>query len=127
MVPSFEDLLFLSFAIDFIHTRMWWPMDSLQTDLWFIIFNKKDAKWHYRQVFPLMNKGNISFWKKVNLGPRLMPAQVQMPNAHPDIAILKDRIFPWKNLSNKQEFRGRRHRTCWRKSHRSHNQNVVIK
>ena len=26
-----------------------------------------------------------------------------------------------------QEFRGRRHRTCWRKSHRSHNQNVVIK
>ena len=27
----------------------------------------------------------------------------------------------------KQEFRGRRHRTCWGKSHRSHNQNVVIK
>ena len=27
----------------------------------------------------------------------------------------------------KQEFRGRRHRTCWRKSHRSLNQNVVIK
>ena len=27
----------------------------------------------------------------------------------------------------RQEFRGRRHRTCWRKSHRSHNQNVVIK
>ena len=26
-----------------------------------------------------------------------------------------------------QEFRGRRHRTCWGKSHRSHNQNVVIK
>ena len=26
-----------------------------------------------------------------------------------------------------QEFRGRRHRTCWRKSHSSHNQNVVIK
>ena len=28
---------------------------------------------------------------------------------------------------NLQEFRGRRHRTCCRKSHRSHNQNVVIK
>ena len=27
----------------------------------------------------------------------------------------------------KQEFRGRRHRTCWGKSQRSHNQNVVIK
>ena len=26
-----------------------------------------------------------------------------------------------------QEFRGRRHRTCWHKSHRSLNQNVVIK
>ena len=26
-----------------------------------------------------------------------------------------------------QEFRGRRHRICWGKSHRSHNQNVVIK
>ena len=26
-----------------------------------------------------------------------------------------------------QEFRGRRHRTCWGKSHRSHNQNVIIK
>ena len=25
-----------------------------------------------------------------------------------------------------QEFRGRRHRICWGKSHRSHNQNVVI-
>ena len=27
----------------------------------------------------------------------------------------------------KQEFRGRHHRTCWGKSHRSHNQNVIIK
>ena len=27
----------------------------------------------------------------------------------------------------KQEFCGRRHRTCWGKRHRSHNQNVVIK
>ena len=26
----------------------------------------------------------------------------------------------------KQEFRGRRRRTCWGKSHRSHNQNVVL-
>ena len=32
-----------------------------------------------------------------------------------------------KILEIKQEFRGRRHRTCWGKNHRSHNQNVVIK
>ena len=31
------------------------------------------------------------------------------------------------NYKTKQEFRRRRHRTCWGKSHRSHNQNVVIK
>ena len=30
-------------------------------------------------------------------------------------------------LKKEQEFRGRHHRTCWRKSHRSLNQNVVIK
>ena len=36
-------------------------------------------------------------------------------------------LFYNHNFTNTQEFRGRRHRTCWRKSHRSHNQNVVIK
>ena len=32
-----------------------------------------------------------------------------------------------KYLKKKTEFRGRQHRTCWGKSHRNHNQNVVIK
>ena len=32
-----------------------------------------------------------------------------------------------QNCFIKQEFRGRHHRSCLGKSHRSHNQNVVIK
>ena len=36
-------------------------------------------------------------------------------------------LFFFLRVQKQQEFRGRRHRTCWRKSHRSHNQNVVIK
>ena len=39
--------------------------------------------------------------------------------------IVKEQFL--RKLKQKQEFRGRRHRTCWRKSHRSLNQNVVIK
>ena len=44
-----------------------------------------------------------------------------------DITRFKDGFQKCIDYIEKQEFRGRRHRTCWRKSHRSLNQNVVIK
>ena len=54
-------------------------------------------------------------------------------NKYQEDGYIKSEYIFYKSINNRwavgliQEFRGRRHRTCWRKSHRSHNQNVVIK
>ena len=49
---------------------------------------------------------------------------IEITTAKADAETITAKIL---QVKYKQEFRGRRHRTCWRKSHRSHNQNVVIK
>ena len=55
-------------------------------------------------------------------------------NPNPTVLFTTDRswamvllLFEPPHDKTKPEFRGRRCRTCWDKSHRSHNQNVVIK
>ena len=60
---------------------------------------------------------------------KLKASKSQGPdNIHPKfIKECKESLLKPLEIIFKQEFRGRRHRTCWGKSHRSHNQNVIIK
>ena len=69
--------------------------------------------------FLLVRKIQHDLFIELLLGSKTKTALAKQPNNH---VVSKQKCIYYIE----QEFRGRHHRTCWRKSHRSHNQNVVI-